>query len=143
MLARILKRPLGMWPSTRAYILGLFSSAVTPGGSGQAPAVVLALIRDGLSPAHSMSITVYVWVLDLFYLAWSVPAGLLILSRTTNLFEPLVGLVDRGAGGPLLPARVVPVCLPAAMAPPRAGAPVRAALVAPLAAAAAPLPGNG
>ncbi len=90
MLARVLKRPLGMWPSTRAYILGLFSSAVTPGGSGQAPAVVLALIRDGLSPAHSMSITVYVWVLDLFYLAWSVPAGLLILSRTTNLFEPLV-----------------------------------------------------
>ena len=73
LLTRVLKHPIDPWRSTRAYMLGLFSSAITPGGSGQAPATVLALIRDGLSPVESMSVTVYVWVLDIFFLAWSVP----------------------------------------------------------------------
>lgn len=88
LLTRVLGRPIDMWRSTRAYVLGLFSSAVTPGGSGQAPATVLALIRDGLTPVESMSVTVYVWVLDIFFLAWSVPLSLLILSRASGLLDP-------------------------------------------------------
>lgn len=103
LLTRVLERPIDLWRSTRAYILGLFSSAVTPGGSGQAPATVLALIRDGLAPAESMSVTVYVWVLDLFFLAWSVPVGLMVLSRGSGLLDPgTAALVALAAGGAFL-----------------------------------------
>lgn len=65
----------------RAYSLGLFSASVTPGSAGQAPAVALALLRDGLTGAQSWSINVYVWVLDLAFLTYSVPASLLLIGR--------------------------------------------------------------
>ena len=103
LLTRMLEHPIDPWRSTRAYMLGLFSSAVTPGGSGQAPATVLALIRDGLSPVESMSVTVYVWVLDIFFLAWSVPLSLMILSRGSGLLDPTTAAITALlAGGAFL-----------------------------------------
>lgn len=84
-LTRVNDHPIGFWRSLRAYIMGLFSAAVTPGGSGQAPAVVLSLLRDGVPATTAWSINVYVWVLDLFFLAWSVPTALMVIGLYTDL----------------------------------------------------------
>src|SRR5690606_27951902 len=65
----------------RGYSLGLFSAAITPGSAGQAPAVALSFVRDGLTGAQAWSINVYVWVLDLAFLTYSVPASLLLIGR--------------------------------------------------------------
>ncbi len=73
--------PLPHGSCLREYALGLFSAAVTPGSAGQAPAVALALLRDGLTGAQAWSINVYVWVLDLAFLTYSVPASLLLIGR--------------------------------------------------------------
>ena len=74
--------PLPLGACLRAYALGLFSAAVTPGSAGQAPAVALAMVRDGLTGAAAWSVTVYVWVLDLAFLAYSVPLSLLLVGRS-------------------------------------------------------------
>lgn len=66
----------------RAYSLGLFSASITPGSAGQAPAVALAFLRDGLSGAQAWSVNVYVWVLDLAFLTYSVPLSLLLVGRS-------------------------------------------------------------
>lgn len=66
----------------RAYALGLFTSALTPGSAGQAPAVVLSFARDGMPAARAWSVNVYVWVLDLVFLAYSVPVSLLLVGRS-------------------------------------------------------------
>jgi len=87
LLTRLTGQPVGFARSLRAYALGLLSAAVTPGGSGQAPAVVLSLVRDGLPAARAWSVNVYVWVLDLFFLTWSVPIGLVVLGHSTDLLK--------------------------------------------------------
>lgn len=74
--------PLPMSACLRAYALGLFSAAITPGSAGQAPAVALALVRGGLSGAAAWSLNVYVWVLDLAFLTYSVPLSLLLIGRS-------------------------------------------------------------
>lgn len=66
----------------RAYSLGLFSGAVTPGSAGQLPAMALALRRDGLPGGTAWSVGVYVWVLDLAFIAYSVPLSLVAVGRT-------------------------------------------------------------
>ncbi len=66
----------------RGYSLGLFSAAITPGSAGQAPAVALSFVRDGLTGAQAWSINVYVWVLDLAFLTYSVPLSLLLIGRS-------------------------------------------------------------
>jgi uncharacterized protein (TIRG00374 family) len=85
LLTRLTGQPVGFARSLRAYALGLLSAAITPGGSGQAPAVVLSLVRDGLPAARAWSVNVYVWVVDLFFLTWSVPIGLVVLGHSTDL----------------------------------------------------------
>ncbi len=85
LLTRLAGHPTGFPRSLRAYALGLFSAAVTPGGTGQAPAVVLSLLRDGVPAPLAWSVNVYVWMLDLFFLAWSVPIGLAALASSTNV----------------------------------------------------------
>lgn len=75
-------RPLPLGACLRAYALGLFTAAITPGSAGQAPAVALALMRDGLTGAAAWSVNAYVWVLDLAFLAYSVPLSLLLIGRS-------------------------------------------------------------
>lgn len=74
-------------PVLRAYALGLFSAAVTPGSAGQAPAAVMGLVSGGLSAAHAWTVIIRVWVLDLIFLAWSMPLSILVLDRSTRLLE--------------------------------------------------------
>lgn len=84
LLARVAQSPLSFFPALRAYALGLFSGAITPGSAGQAPAMVLSLVSDGTSAAEAWRMAVRVWVLDLFFLAWSVPLSVLLLGRSTR-----------------------------------------------------------
>lgn len=71
----------------RAYALGLFTSAITPGSAGQAPAVVLSFTRDGMPASRAWSVNVYIWVLDLAFLAYSVPASLLLVGRNVSVLR--------------------------------------------------------
>lgn len=82
MLVKMAKYDLSMMACLRAYALGLFTSAITPGSAGQAPAVVLSFTRDGMPAARAWSVNVYVWVLDLVLLAYSVPISLLLVGRS-------------------------------------------------------------
>lgn len=84
LLTRLAGSPVGFVRGLRAYAIGLFGAAITPGGGGQAPALVLSLIRDGVPAPKSWSVTVYVWILDLFFLTWSVPIGLAAMSSVTG-----------------------------------------------------------
>ncbi len=86
---QVLARTLGYrvrFPSAvRSHILGLFSAAVTPSGSGNAPAIALMLMRDGLSKTHAWSVALYTGVVDLLFFAWGVPAALVTLKLTGYL----------------------------------------------------------
>lgn len=82
MLTRMASDELSLGACLRAYALGLFTSAVTPGSAGQAPAVVLSFTRDGMPASRAWSVNVYVWVLDLVFLAYSVPISLLLVGRS-------------------------------------------------------------
>ncbi len=84
LLTSLAGSPVGLGRSLRAYALGLFGAAITPGGGGQAPALVLSLIRDGVPAPKAWSVTVYVWILDLVFLIWSVPVGLMSLRRASR-----------------------------------------------------------
>lgn len=85
LLTAMVGHPIGLGASIRAYALGLFSAAITPGNAGQAPAVVLSFTGDGMPASRAWSVNLYVWVLDLVLLAYSLPVSLLVLGRSTRL----------------------------------------------------------
>lgn len=87
LLARRASEALRFVPALRAYALGLFSAAITPGSAGQAPAVALSLVAGGMSAAHAWTVNVRVWVLDLVFIAWSLPLSILVLGRSTQLLS--------------------------------------------------------
>lgn len=84
LLARLGTAPLRFMVGLRGYAVGLFSGAVTPGSAGQAPAMVLSLVSDGVNAAEAWRMAVRVWVLDLVFLAWSVPLSVLLLGRSSR-----------------------------------------------------------
>lgn len=85
LLARRLDEKINFWRATRAHILGLFSAAVTPSGSGNAPAIALMLQRDGVGSHHAWSISFYTGIIDLILFTWCVPVCLTILKLTGTL----------------------------------------------------------
>lgn len=54
----------------KAHILGLFSAAMTPSGSGHAPMIALSLQTSGLSASKAWSISLYSNVIDMLCYAW-------------------------------------------------------------------------
>lgn len=84
-LARTLGYRVRLPSAVRSHILGLFSAAITPSGSGNAPAIALMLMRDGVSKAHAWSVALYTGIVDLLFFAWGVPAALLTLKLTGYL----------------------------------------------------------
>jgi uncharacterized protein (TIRG00374 family) len=86
-LVAMAKERVDVLRATRAFVLGLFGAAVTPGGGGNGPAIALSLIRDGVRATVAWSITVYGSVSDLFFFAWSIPAAALVLFRTGHLTD--------------------------------------------------------
>ena len=85
LLARTLHYRLRLLSAVRCHILGAFSAAVTPSGSGNAPAIALMLRRDGLEQAHAWSVALYTSVIDLLFYAWFAPASLLTLYLSRRL----------------------------------------------------------
>ena len=86
LLTRTLHYPLRLLSAVRCHILGAFSAAVTPSGSGNAPAIALMLRRDGLAQAHAWSVALYTGVIDLLFLrVVSRPASLLTLYLSRRL----------------------------------------------------------
>ena len=79
LITRALGAPLGLRRAWHAYLLGRFSAAVTPGGSGAVPAVAFYLTRRGLSPGQALSAPLYASVLDLFFFALSAPLAVLLV----------------------------------------------------------------
>jgi uncharacterized protein (TIRG00374 family) len=76
------------------HILGVFSSAITPSGSGSAPAIAAGFQRAGVPWGQGVGIAVQIMVLDLVFFAWVLPVSLvyLLLSGFTALPLQLVVL---------------------------------------------------
>jgi len=85
LLARTLGYRLRLPSAVRAHVLGLFSAAVTPSGTGNAPATALMLTRDGLSGPHAWLVALYIGIVDLLFFAWGVPVALLTLKLSGKL----------------------------------------------------------
>lgn len=85
LLARMLGYRLRLRSAVRAHILGLFSAAVTPSGSGNAPAIALMLIRDGVTKPHAWSVAFYTGIVDVLLFVWAVPLALFALARSPYL----------------------------------------------------------
>ncbi len=94
LLTRTLGTPLGLWRAWHAYLLGRFSAAVTPSGSGAVPAVALYLTRRGLTSGQAWSVPLYTSVLDLFFFSLSAPLAIfLVVSALPNApVSPLLAL---------------------------------------------------
>jgi len=88
LLARLLGYRLRLLSAVRGHILGLFSAALTPSGGGNAPAVALMLMRDGLPKAHAWSVALYLTVVDVLFFVWTVPLAVLALKGTVEEFLP-------------------------------------------------------
>ncbi|NLG07971.1 MAG: flippase-like domain-containing protein [Deinococcales bacterium] len=87
LLARLDGDALAFGKALRAYSLGLFSAAITPGSAGQAPAMVLSLVADGVRASAAWSMAVRVWISDLIFLALTLPLSVLLLARSTRLLR--------------------------------------------------------
>jgi uncharacterized protein (TIRG00374 family) len=76
------------------HLAGLFSSAVTPSGSGSAPAIAAGFQRVGSTWGQGVSIAVQIMVLDFVFFGWILPLSLiyLIFTRFTVLPIQLVVL---------------------------------------------------
>lgn len=70
LLATYSKEKIGLGSAVKAHILGLFSAAMTPSGSGHAPMIALSLQSSGLSASKSWSISLYSNVVDMLCYAW-------------------------------------------------------------------------
>ena len=84
----------------RTHVLGVFSAAATPGGSGSAPAIALSLNHHGLSGSQAWATAIVLFVADALFLSWSLPIALIILRRLelypTTLLANLLALLAVG-----------------------------------------------
>lgn len=86
-LSRIEGERLSFIVALRAYSLGLFSAAITPGSAGQAPAMVVSLVADRVTARRAWTMAVRVWIVDLIFLALTLPLAVLLLARSTRLLS--------------------------------------------------------
>lgn len=87
LLSRLDGHPVPFMAALRGYSLGLFSAALTPGSAGQAPAMVLSLVSDGVSAARSWGMAVRIWISDLIFLGLTLPFSVVLLGRSTRLLR--------------------------------------------------------
>lgn len=63
----------------RTHILGMFSATVTPGGSGNTPAIALMLQHHGADSSSAWAVGVAIFRADLIFHAWGLPFALVAL----------------------------------------------------------------
>jgi uncharacterized protein (TIRG00374 family) len=70
-----------------AYLAAMFVAALTPNNTAVGPATAAALSRLGVPLGRGIGVVVQVFVLDLIFFAWAVPAGIgyLIYAETLQL----------------------------------------------------------
>nr|MDQ3398878.1 flippase-like domain-containing protein [Deinococcota bacterium] len=61
------------------HLIAFLSAAITPGGSGSAPAIVAGFKQVGMPWGRSIGMAIQITVLDLIFFAWAVPLSLLYL----------------------------------------------------------------
>ncbi|MEJ2666849.1 MAG: lysylphosphatidylglycerol synthase transmembrane domain-containing protein [Deinococcales bacterium] len=79
LLCRRLGFRLGLHHAVRAHILGMFSATVTPGGSGNMPAIALTLQHHGQRSGRAWAVGVAVFGADALFHSWTTPIALGIL----------------------------------------------------------------
>ena len=94
MLCEVQEHRLPLGTGLLIHAAGLFSAAITPGGSGSAPAIAAGLRRSGVPFGRGVGVAVQVTVLDLVFFAWALPLSLVYLLAigTTTLTPDLVAL---------------------------------------------------
>lgn len=65
--------------AVRTHILGVFSATVTPGGSGNTPAIALMLQHHGAIGSSAWAVGVAILRADLIFHAWGLPIALVAL----------------------------------------------------------------
>lgn len=82
---------MGHWPAWLAHVSMVFGSAITPSGTGGAPALVAVLARLGVPLGTGMGIAVQIFVLDLAAFTLMMPGalGYLLTRRQLDLPAPL------------------------------------------------------
>lgn len=75
------------------HLVGIFSAAATPGGSGNAPALAAGLKRVNVPLGQGVALAVQIAVLDLLFFSWAVPVALAYLGVSGIIRLPLSLLV--------------------------------------------------
>lgn len=78
-IGQSLGHPVGLGQAIRAHVLGMFSAAVTPGGSGSVPGVALTLDLQGMASARAWAAALATMAADTTFHAWAMPASLIAL----------------------------------------------------------------
>lgn len=87
-LGRINGEDFNFLATIRAHTLGLLSAAITPSGSGNAPAIALSLQQDGCPASQAWSIALYTSVIDMLFYIWAIPCAYFFL-RAQNYVPTL------------------------------------------------------
>jgi uncharacterized protein (TIRG00374 family) len=87
LLCRRQKLELPYRSALLAYLAAMFVAALTPNNTAVGPATAAALSRLGVPLGRGIGVVVQVFVLDLIFFAWAVPAGIgyLIYADTLQL----------------------------------------------------------
>ena len=88
-VCRRIDRSLRFRHAVRTHVLGMFSATVTPGGSGNTPALALMLQHHGASSTDAWAVGVAIFRADAVFHAWGLPAALAVLY--------MLGLIPSGA----------------------------------------------
>ncbi|HKJ92095.1 MAG TPA: lysylphosphatidylglycerol synthase transmembrane domain-containing protein, partial [Longimicrobiales bacterium] len=79
LLCRRLGFELRLHHAIRAHVLGMFSATVTPGGSGNMPAIALTLQHHGERSGRAWAVGMAVFGADALFHSWTTPIALAIL----------------------------------------------------------------
>ncbi|MEJ2287881.1 MAG: lysylphosphatidylglycerol synthase transmembrane domain-containing protein [Deinococcales bacterium] len=82
LLCRRLGFDLKLHHAVRAHLLGMFGATVTPGGSGNLPAIAITLQHHGQSGGRAWAVGAAVFGADATFHAWATPIALAILYAT-------------------------------------------------------------
>ena len=95
--AKQINQSINLWQALRIHILGMFSAAITPSGSGNAPAIALMLNHHGASHASAWAVAVATFANDTMFFSWSMPIALFILHFSkiyqSSLATDILGIV--------------------------------------------------
>lgn len=88
LLCRNQNIPLPFRSAVLVHLAAMFVAAITPSNAGVGPATAVALKRVGVPLGRGVGVALQVFVLDMVYFAWAVPASLSYLVYSNALRLP-------------------------------------------------------